>query len=542
MRQLAHRLREKLVISRKRNLAKAGIGSTIAGMDRTLLAVQPSRSQPLLLSAELRAVESRCVKSGVGDLMQRAGRAAAEAARSMLGDTAKSVLILAGPGNNGGDAFEVACHLKDGFYRVSVFFAGDAAKLPPDARQAHAKWVARGGATFAVLPQENFDLVVDGLFGIGLTRAPAGVYADVIEAVNGMGAPILALDVPSGVNADTGGIYGNGQRAAIRATRTVTFIAMKPGLLTLDGTDCSGQIALADLGVMTELLGDSTGRTVGADLFAKHLRPRPKNAHKGDMGSVAVIGGATGMTGAALLAGRASLLLGAGRVYCGLAQDGSAPAFDPNQLELMLRPADSLFEPGLADAMVVGPGMGKSAQAQALLARAIAMPIPLVLDADALNLIAEEQALTAMVAARKHSTLITPHPGEAARLLSKSIAEVQADRIASSLALARRFNFPALLKGAGSVIAFADGRWFVNTRGNSGMASAGMGDVLSGMLGTLLAQGWDAGAALLAGVHLHGAAGDACVAGGKGPAGLTASEATGMARTLFNLWNHSIKY
>jgi hydroxyethylthiazole kinase-like uncharacterized protein yjeF len=498
-------------------------------------------SQPILLESELRAVEARCVDSGIKDLMQRAGAHAAEVARSMLSETAKSVLVLAGPGNNGGDAFEVACHLKDGFYRVTVFFAGDAAKLPPDAKQAHAKWTSRGGVTVAALPAHPhgvFDLIVDGLFGIGLSKAPAGIYADVIEAANRMGAPILALDIASGVNSDTGAIYGTGERAAIHATRTVSFIALKPGLLTLDGPDCCGEVSLADLGVSEEMLGTASGRTVGTDLFAKYLHPRLRKAHKGDMGSVAIIGGAPGMTGAALLAGRAALKLGAGKVYCGMVREGraSVPGFDPVQPELMLRPADTLIDSVLIDAMVIGPGMGGSTAARVLLEAAIAAPLPLVLDADALNLIGAKPDIAKTVAARRQSAVITPHPGEASRLLGMPIAKVQADRIATALALAKRYQCAVVLKGAGSVVALKDGHWFINTSGNPGMATAGMGDVLSGMLGSLLAQGWDAEAALLAAVHLHGCAADACVAAGKGPAGLTASEVADAGRAVFNKW------
>ncbi len=504
-----------------------------------------TKSQPILRESEPREVEKRCAKAGVTDLMQRAGTAAAEIARAMLTDSAKSVLVLAGPGNNGGDAFEVACHLKDGFYRVTVFFAGDPAKLPPDARKAHAKWRERGGVTVEALPSgpgAKFDLIVDGLFGIGLTRAPADIYADVIEAVNGMGAPILALDIASGVNADTGAVYDSGPRAAIHATRTITFIALKPGLLTLDGMDCCGEVAVADLGVTPEMLGSTAGRTVGTDLFARYLHPRQRSAHKGDMGSVAIIGGAPGMTGAALLAGRAALKLGAGRVYCGMVREGraSVPAFDPGQTELMLRPADTLIDSVIVDAIVIGPGLGNSTAARVLLEAALAAPVPLALDADALNLIGGKGELARKVAKRGHPTLITPHPGEASRLLGVPTDQLQADRIASAVALAKRYSCAALLKGAGSIVALKDGRWFINTSGNPGMASAGMGDVLSGMLGTLLAQHWDADSALLAAVHLHGTAADACVAQGKGPSGLTASEVTDAARALFNSWNAQV--
>jgi hydroxyethylthiazole kinase-like uncharacterized protein yjeF len=503
-------------------------------------------SQPILTSTEISGVEAACVRRGVTDLMQRAGLAAARAAQSMLGDTAKSVLVLAGPGNNGGDAFEVACHLKQWFYRVTVFFSGDANKLPPDARAAHAKWMAHSGATVSVMPPGSFDLVVDGLFGIGLKRAPKGIYAGVIEAANQMsarlGKPILALDVPSGLDADTGTIpapsAASGVRVpatAIRATRTVTFIALKPGLLTLAGPEHCGEIELAGLDLDGTLLGKASGRTIGCDLFAGRLTARRKNAHKGDMGAVGIVGGANGMTGAALLAGRAALKLGAGRVYCGLLAD-SAPVFDPCQLELMLRPAAGIIDPELVNALVLGPGLGQSPGARALVERALSSPMPLVLDADALNLIAAKPALATALSKRDAFSILTPHPGEASRLLGISIAEIQADRIAAAEELALHFCCPALLKGAGSVVAPDVSHWFINTTGNPGMASAGMGDVLAGLIGTLLAQGWDARDALLAGVHLHASAADACVARGIGPAGLTASEVTDAARTLFNQW------
>jgi hydroxyethylthiazole kinase-like uncharacterized protein yjeF len=405
-------------------------------------------SHPIFSTTQIRAIEARCVQRGVTDLMQRAGLAAANSARAMLGGGAKSVLVLAGPGNNGGDAFEAACHLKDWSYRVTVFFHGDPAKLPPDARAAYAKWMARSGATVSVQPElksGQFDLVIDGLFGIGLKRAPKGMFAGVIEAVNlanaQRGVPVLALDLPSGIDADTGMIpppaASSGVRApatAIRATRTVTFIGLKSGLLTHDGAEHCGEIELADLDIDPAWLVRTSGHTVARNLFAEHLHPRGKNVHKGNMGSVGIIGGANGMAGAALLAGRAALKLGAGRVYCGLMAD-PPPAFDPLQLELMLRPAGGIIDPELVGALVIGPGLGQSAEARTLVERSLASSLPLVLDADALNLIAGKASLGEALAKRAAPSLITPHPGEAARLLGLSVAEIQADRIAAAVML-----------------------------------------------------------------------------------------------------------
>ena len=243
------------------------------------------------------------------------------------------------------------------------------------------------------------------------------------------------------------------------------------------------------------------------------------------------------MVGAAFLAGRAALRLGSGRVYVGLI-DRQAPAIDPLQPELMLRPPDSLLATGLT-ALACGPGMGAGDDARVLLERACGLDIPLLLDADALNLLAGEKRLQEVLAERgqrSSPTLLTPHPTEAARLLACDTAAVQADRGAAARGLASRYQAVVVLKGCGSIVATPDGRWFVNTTGNPGLASAGTGDVLSGLTVALLAQGWPALEALLAAVHLHGTAADQAVAGGCGPIGLTAGEIIASARACFNRW------
>jgi hydroxyethylthiazole kinase-like uncharacterized protein yjeF len=239
------------------------------------------------------------------------------------------------------------------------------------------------------------------------------------------------------------------------------------------------------------------------------------------------------MTGAALLAGRAALHAGAGKVIVGFVAD-APPSVDATQPELMLRSAHTLSFDSLS-ALAVGPGFGLAPQARAELERALGSDLPLVIDADALNLLARDLELANALAERKQATLLTPHPGEAARLLQVSIEQIQRDRIAAALSLSQRFGCSAVLKGAGSICALADGRWFINATGNPGLASAGTGDVLTGFVGALLAQGLDAEAALLAGVCLHGAAADALVARGVGPVGLTAGELAGEARRLLNV-------
>jgi hydroxyethylthiazole kinase-like uncharacterized protein yjeF len=314
----------------------------------------------------------------------------------------------------------------------------------------------------------------------------------------------------------------------VRATHTITFIALKPGLLTLDGPDYCGEVQVADLALDLKKLARPMAWKAGPDLFAEALRPRPRNFHKGKAGSLGILGGATGMTGAALLAGRAALKLGAGRVYVGMLEDMTV---DPTTPELMLRHPDDALGQDL-DAIVIGPGLGGSERAEALVGAALASDLPCVLDADALNLVADGRSLRDACARRKADTLLTPHPGEAARLLGTKIADVQRDRLAAAQALSRELSAHVALKGNGSVLVARDGHWFINTSGNPGMASAGMGDVLSGMLGALLAQRLSGEAALVLGVHLHGAAADAA---GRG-VGLTASELIEPARAIWNRW------
>ena len=469
----------------------------------------PLSTTPLLRGDELRALETRHADA-TPPLMERAGRAAAEFARQLLKGSEAPVLIFAGPGNNGGDARVMARVL--GQLGIQTFIVGAEGAVPAGA----------------------YGLVVDGLFGIGLARPLAGPYADLVARINAFAGPVLALDVPSGLDGDTGRVLG----VAVRATHTLSFIGGKPGLYTLDGPDHCGEVSVVDLGLR---LDEFPGALLAVDDFRDCLKPRRRNSHKGSYGSLAVVGGAAGMTGAALLAARAGLKLGAGRVFVGLLQ---ALAVDPLQAELMLRaPDDALAQ---ATAAVVGPGLGASDAAVEILRRLLSpksdtVPgdtashgVPLLLDADALNLLAAHPVLAAQVARRAAPTLITPHPAEAARLLASSIDEVQADRVGAALELARRFKAHVALKGCGTVIAHPDGRWRINATGNPALASGGSGDVLAGMAGALLAQGWPAAAALSGAVLLHGAAADVLAAADAGPIGTTAGELIPVARTLLN--------
>lgn len=486
---------------------------------------------PIYRSVDIRRIEALAAAlPDAPPLMERAGLAAAEVARNVVGDDSCPVLVIAGPGNNGGDAVVVARYLKQWWFNVTVVFAGDEARLSGDAALALRAWRETGGELHDRIPErKRWSLVVDGLFGIGLQRDVTGAYATLIQAMNDCGAPVLALDVPSGLDSDTGRVLGH----AVRALHTVTFIALKPGLLTLDGPDHCGNLHIASLGLDAAALAPAPGTTIGEDVLRGLLPRRPLNSHKGNFGSVAILGGAPGMTGAALLAGRAALKLGSGRVYVGIL-DEDGPRVDHQQPELMLRPASHLAQLDNVDCIAAGPGLSQSLAALTRLITATKQPVPLVLDADALNLLATDSALQQALSERTAATILTPHPAEAARLLTCRTAEVQADRIAAGLQLARRYRAGVVLKGAGSVCAWPEGDWTINTSGNPGMASAGMGDVLTGMVAALLAQGVPARAALVAAVYLHGAAADTAVAEGAGPVGLTAGEVIDGARALLN--------
>lgn len=454
-------------------------------------------SAPLLRAVELRALET-CHADVVPPLMERAGQTAARLAKELLAGRRARVLVCAGPGNNGGDARVLARILgQQGFDAIVVGLADK-------------------------VPRGDYGLVVDGLFGIGLTRPVTGAAAALIERINSFSGPVLALDVPSGLDSDSGRVLG----VAVRATHTLSFIGGKPGLYTLDGPDHCGAIHIVDLGLQ---LDGFSGALLSLDDFRDGLKPRTKNSHKGSYGSLAVIGGATGMSGAALLAARAGLKLGAGRVFVGLIEP---LAVDPLQPELMLRSAGNTLTH--ATSAVLGPGLGAGDAALEILRRAASADFPLLLDADALNLLAEHPVLAARLVRRSAPTLLTPHPTEAARMLAVTTECIQDNRVDAALQLAQRFSAHVALKGCGTVIAHPDGRWRINTTGNPGLASGGSGDVLAGMVGALLAQGWRPSAALSGAVYLHGAAADALVAQGNGPIGIAAGELIPAARALLN--------
>ena len=506
-------------------------------------------AQPICTVDAIRALEKSVLD---GDrprpLMEIAGAAAAGQARLLSPRTIDPVVIVCGPGNNGGDGFVVARHLRECGHDVRVVCITDRHAMPSDARAAFDRFIDAGGHVLSELPPltaasapsagrsfypQRCGLVVDALFGIGMTRPLSGVYTEWVGAINRADCPVLALDVPSGVDADTGAGHSSGSGPSIKATHTATFIALKPGLLTGDGIDAAGKVTLHDLGIDASTVPDA-GRWITWPVAKQWRTRRRSNTHKGSFGTIGIIGGASGMVGAPLLAARAALSTGAGRVRLGLA--GEQPiVVDMGQPELMIKDADDLLR-GESTVLLVGPGLGQSRKSADFLSRALHKPVPIVLDADALNLLAVEPALAQRVAHRDHPTVLTPHPAEAARLLQTSTPIIQSDRLSAARTLAARYRCHVALKGAGTICVMADGQWSINGTGNPGLATAGSGDVLAGVIAALLGQGIAADRALLLGVWVHAKAAEVLVARGLGigPVGLVAGELIPAIRALLN--------
>lgn len=467
-------------------------------------------------------------------LMQLAGEAAARHAIALSRTGNETFVCVAGPGNNGGDAIVVAETLRREGWRVALVAPWPAriSAMEAPAQQAFSTYVTAAGA---VSPTWNIDtadagcVVVDGLLGIGATRAPDGVMAALIARVNlafANGARVLALDVPSGLDADTGAAAG----AVVQATRTVSFIAGKVGLHTGIGPRVAGKTVVEILRESAHVERPAATLIDTASLKRLGLPERHATAHKGSQGTVAVVGGADGMVGAPILAGRAALIMGAGKVRVGVI--GSAPLYDAGMPELMIGPASDV---GSADAWVVGPGIGRSDRAVEWVRSAIANSQQLVVDADALNIIATADASQhSALANRTSSVVLTPHPLEAARLLHMTTAQVQQNRLGAAVALAQRFNAVVVLKGAGTVIAAPGEIPAINATGNAALASAGTGDVLAGMIGAMLARGLSPWSAACVAVVLHGAAADLYREQVGGVEGLTASAVAPLAAAVMN--------
>lgn len=499
----------------------------------------------LLLAAALRRLEAASLAAlPAGTLMQRAGSAVAAATGKLARTLApgRPVLALVGPGNNGGDAVLAALVLRERGYACSALAldpggpaAGDAADAWRAAREAGLP-IAGPDALPALLGAAP--IVVDGLFGIGLARPLDGDGRRICEAVAQARLPVVAVDVPSGIDANSGAIVGGAQACAMRATITVTMIADKPGLHTGAALDHVGRLEVAALGLeagraqFAAAAGLEAGVLYDATRAAAGWRGRARDSNKGSYGTVLAYGGADGMRGAVLLAARGAQALGAGKVFVGTPADA---LFDPGQPQLMTAPADAAF--GAYDAVAIGCGLGRSGLARERVAAALSDARALVLDADALNLLAAEPALASAPSAHQQAPqprVMTPHPLEAARLLGCEAAQVQADRRAAAVLLAQRYRMVVLLKGAGSVVATPEGRWSIIDAGSPALASAGTGDVLAGMVAALLARGHEAEEAACLAAWLHGDAGARFEAAHGHAEGLSAAELPELVRAALS--------
>jgi hydroxyethylthiazole kinase-like uncharacterized protein yjeF len=459
-------------------------------------------------------------------LMQRAA-AAAFARLQARWPHARGVTVVCGSGNNGGDGYVLARLAQAAKFEVHVI-ALEPPRAGSEAARACSDWIDAGGSVLdAHVEVPVADVYVDAIFGTGLTRAPTGAAARWIERLNESGEPVLALDVPSGLDADTGHV----PEPAVRAAETVTFVARKRGLFTGSAADHVGVVTLADLDIPAAVFADTRAdaELAAIEVIRAWLPPRSGNVHKGTFGHVLAVGGDTGMGGAIRLCGEAALRVGAGLVSVATRSEHIA-AINAARPELMARGVggpqelEALLE--RASVVALGPGLGQSAWGHALWYSAITAGKPLVLDADALNLLARDAV------ALPAQSVLTPHPGEAARLLGSDTQAIAADRFAAVRAMAQRFNAVAVLKGAGTLVAAPEGEVAVCPWGNPGMASGGMGDVLTGVIAGLLAQGLDSWQAAYAGVALHALAGDAAARGGE--AGMLAGDLFEPLRLLRN--------
>ena len=458
---------------------------------------------PLHDVATSRAAELQALSTAApAALMARAGLAVARLALAQAPHAAL-VQVWAGPGNNGGDGLVAARELHLAGKDVHVTLVGDAARLPADSAQA-LKDAEQAGVPIhnSHHPAQSPGLVIDALLGLGTSRAPTGALAQAIEHINRCGAPVLAVDLPSGLHPDTGAVLGS---TAVAAHTTLALLTLKPGCFTHQGRDHAGEVWLDTLDVAAP---DATAWLSAAPV----VPPREHALHKGSFGDVAVVGGAPGMVGAVWLAASAALAAGAGRVYCSLLADGAGSP-PPGRPELMTRAQWWREAPTVLAATTVVCGCGGGADVRQALPPLLSHAARLVLDADALNALANDAALQALLrqrSARGLATVLTPHPLEAARLLACTTADVQSDRLAAARALSVRLGATVLLKGSGTVIAAPTGVPWINSSGNAALATAGSGDVLAGWVAGLWAQQplALAGAIAAAAAWQHGRAAD----------------------------------
>ena len=461
------------------------------------------------------------------DLMERAGTRAFHWMQARWPGVSE-ILVVCGVGNNGGDGYVLARHALQGGLRVRVLQLGDPAKLRGDALSMAEAWQAAGGETepFTGLPGKP-GLIVDAILGTGLERDVSGPWAEAIDQINGHQAPVFALDIPSGLNADTGRVMGS----AIRAEASISFIGLKQGMFTGEGPECCGEIAFDALDVPARVYARQllSARRIDWDKQGELMGERRRTAHKGDFGHLLLIGGNRGYAGAIRLAAEAGARSGAGLVSIATHPDHAAMT-NLARPELMCRGVEEAgdLEPLLQQASVValGPGLGRNEWGERLYLAAASCKQPLVLDADGLYWLSRHPS-------RRDDRIITPHPGEAARLLECTSAEIQADRFAAVQALQAKFGGLVVLKGAGTLIADGGSQPpALCSGGNPGMATGGTGDLLTGIIAALVAQGEDLRSASELGVSLHAAAGDR--AARQGEIGMLAGDLLPELRGLLN--------
>ena len=461
-------------------------------------------------------------------LMERAGQAAFDLLRRRWPD-AKRILVLTGTGNNGGDGFVVARLALQAGLEVRVLQLGDRERISGDARTNAMRYAALSGEWQPCgddLPRDA-DLIVDAVLGTGLERRVEGRWARILGHVNAARIPVLSLDIPSGLHSDTGVILGT----AVRADATISFIALKQGMFTADGPDCCGEIHFHALDVPARVYAGQllSARRLDWARQRELLRPRKRTAHKGDFGHVLVVGGDHGFGGAARLCAEAALRTGAGRVSLATRREhlSAVLAGRPEIMTHAVEEASGLASlTARATVIAIGPGLGRRDWGAALWEQVLGLEQPLVVDADALNLLSEAPR-------RREDWVLTPHPGEAARLLDCSTRDIHADRFGAVRELQQRYGGVVVLKGAGSIIAGdAHQPPAVCCDGNPGMASGGMGDVLTGVIAAWLAQSWPAREAAQLGVCLHAAAADKAARAGE--RGLLASDLMSHLRRLAN--------
>ncbi len=500
----------------------------------------------LVNSLQMKQIDQKAIHDyGISGLvlMENAGIRTVEVVEEILEDSAdKTVLILAGKGNNGGDGLVIARHLMNAGLQVFVFLLARAEELPADAKTNY-DILQRMGGQFCALESEadldgfmicllNSDLIVDALYGNGFKGSLDPCQARIAEMINWSDSPVVAVDIPSGVEADTGMVHG----IAIKASHTVCFGLPKIGLVLEPGKDYVGTLTVADISIPRDLLLDDGLKTnlITADMVFPLIDRRLPETHKGTFGHALIMGGSVGLTGAVAMAAYAALRSGAGLVTAALPASLLA-VIDAVLTEVMTKPLPEGAQPiiglealpaidalmGNVSVAAIGPGMSEHLEAAAVMEHIlVGAGVPLVIDADGLNALAKN---TDILQGCRVPMVLTPHPGEMSRLCGKSIPEIQANRLEVARHYAQEWGVTLVLKGNKTVVADPLGNVYVNITGNPGMATAGSGDVLCGMITGLIAQGLEATEAAIAGVYLHGLAGDR-VAAQKGQRGLLAGD------------------